>query len=150
MCYGDFSTDLNTLQLTSMTADGGPNLDEFEFDVAGVTLWKSGTTALPGVSSFAGHIAYNPVQGILRVPVAGFAEVEILDLQGRCTRTFARFVQAGENLLSIDRNSLPQGMYWVRVPFWWTCCLLYKVGKCPLSRRQYCLTGTFTSDLSFL
>lgn len=31
---------LNTLKLTSMSSDGGPNIDEFEFDIAGVTLWN--------------------------------------------------------------------------------------------------------------
>lgn len=37
---------LNTLGLYSMTSDGGPNLDEFEFDVEGVRLWVESDSEL--------------------------------------------------------------------------------------------------------
>lgn len=114
----DLVQGLNTLQLTSTDADGGPNVDQFEFDVAGVTLWTGPTTALfPQQGRGAQNIFYNAAQQILNVPAAGFAEIEVFDLQGRRIAAFSQTVPAGESSLSIGREQLHPGIYWVQVRF---------------------------------
>lgn len=111
---------LNTISLSSMTADGGPNLDEFEFDVEGVRLWDLADTALvfedtteaeSGIAEIRTHssaaldasrngIAY-------RVPVS-FATLFVFDLNGNVV---LRQVVSGQGVITQEWDVLPAGRY---------------------------------------
>lgn len=110
---------LNTLKLASMGADGGPNMDQFEFDVAGVTLWDesdTGTTIIPQQADFQ-KIFYDPTQELLSAPIPGFVQMDMFDLLGHHISSFSKSVSAGETQLTTGKERLPQGVYWVQVRF---------------------------------
>ena len=111
---------VNTLKLTSMTSEGGPNVDMFTFGIDGVELYDgtqkidTSTTALP-VIPFKSGVMFNPANGVLFTPKAGFAEVYFFDMSGAMRMGMSQNVAAGTSVLALDRNVLPKGTYLVKV-----------------------------------
>ena len=111
---------VNTLKLSSMTSDGGPNVDMFTFGIDGVELYD-GTQSLedPPVSNavvpFRNGVIFNVTTGALFTPRAGFAEVYFYDMSGAVRMGVSKNVTAGVNEFAIDRDALPKGAYTVKV-----------------------------------
>ena len=111
---------VNTLKLTSMTSEGGPNVDMFTFGIDGVELYDgtqkidTSTTALP-VVPFKSGVVFNPSTGVLFTPKAGFAEVYLYDMSGAMRMGVSQNVNAGSTTISLDRELLPKGVYIVKV-----------------------------------
>lgn len=106
---------VNTIKLSSMTSDGGPNVDMFTFGIDGVVLYDgSQTTTIPAFTSRNGA-SFNPSTGVLYSPYAGFAEVYFYDMSGMMRMGVSGNVNAGANTVAIDRDVLPKGMYVVKV-----------------------------------
>lgn len=119
---------VNTIKLSSMSADGGPNIDEFEFDVAGVTLWTeadsnlvddqdSGLTTIKGISAKS-TIPYNFVSpsgsGLAySVPQPG-ATLMVFDLRGSLAMK-AVLPSAQGYFESAEWNGLKNGGYIVGI-----------------------------------
>jgi hypothetical protein len=110
---------VNTLKLSSMSSDGGPNVDMFTFGIDGVELYD-GTqvvnpprTSLSQISLFPK--VYNPVTGILTTRETGFAEIYVYDMSGAMRMGVSKVVSAGTNQVSLDRDMLPKGVYTVKV-----------------------------------
>ena len=111
---------VNTLKLSSMTSDGGPNVDMFTFGIDGVELYDGTQTVNPppvsnAVIPFKSSVIFNPVTGALFTPRAGFAEVYFYDMSGAVRMGISKNVVAGVNVLSLDRETLPKGVYTVKV-----------------------------------
>ena len=117
--YADTKIDVtlkagaNTIKLTSMTSDGGPNVDMFTFGIDGVSLNPILTMA-PAVQ-VNGAVKFNPSTGVLLVPKAGFAEVYFYDMTGNMRMGVSKNVVAGSNAVSLDYELLPKGMFVVKV-----------------------------------
>jgi hypothetical protein len=106
---------VNTIKLSSMTSDGGPNVDMFTFGIDGVVPYDgSQTTTLPAFTSRNGA-SFNPSTGVLYSPYAGFAEVYFYDMSGMMRMGVSGNVNAGANTVAIDCDVLPKGMYVVKV-----------------------------------
>ena len=106
---------VNTIKLSSMTSDGGPNVDMFTFGIDGVVLYDgSQTTTFPAFTSRNGA-SFNPSTGVLYSPYAGFAEVYFYDMSGMMRMGVSGNVNAGANTVAIDRDVLPKGLYVVKV-----------------------------------
>ena len=111
---------VNTLTFKSLTSDGGPNFDMFTFGIDGVELYDgtqkidTSTTALP-VIPFKSGVMFNPANGVLFTPKAGFAEVYFFDMSGAMRMGVSQNVAAGTSVLALDRNVLPKGTYLVKV-----------------------------------
>jgi hypothetical protein len=105
---------VNTLKLTSMTSDGGPNVDMFTFGIDGVELYDGTQVVDKPVSiapqSFRPNV-YNPVTGILRTREAGLAEIYAFDVTGKLVGGISRNVTAGTSKVMFDREMLPRGAY---------------------------------------
>ncbi len=107
---------VNTLKLTSMTSDGGPNVDMFTFGIDGVELYDgSQGTVENSVVPFKSGLTFNPSTGVLFTPRAGFAEVYFYDLSGAMRMGISKNVTVGANDISLDREMLPKGAYTVKV-----------------------------------
>ena len=102
---------VNTLKLSSMTSDGGPNIDMFTFGIDGVELYD-GTqkTTIAASQTFMPNV-YNPVTGILKTREAGFAEIYAFDVTGKLVGGISRNVTAGTSKVMFDREMLPRGAY---------------------------------------
>ena len=109
---------VNTLRLSSMTSDGGPNVDMFTFGIDGVELYD-GTQVVPPISiapqTFRSGVIFNVTTGTLFTPRAGFAEVYFYDMSGAVRMGISKNVTAGVNEFAIDRDALPKGAYTVKV-----------------------------------
>ena len=109
---------VNTLRLSSMTSDGGPNVDMFTFGIDGVELYD-GTQVVPPISiapqTFRSGVIFNVTTGTLFTPRAGFAEVYFYDMSGAVRMGISKNVTAGVNEFAIDRDALPRGAYTVKV-----------------------------------
>ncbi len=107
---------LNTLVLTSMSADGGPNVDQFHFDLAGVTLVRDTASldTLPdsndsdetvGIRHRAERdpsaFSYLARDGILFAPRAAAITLETFDLRGHLLTRTSRHVLAGETRITV-------------------------------------------------
>lgn len=110
---------VNTLKLSSMSSDGGPNVDMFTFGIDGVELYDGTqvvnppTTSLSQISLFPK--VYNPVTGILKTRESGFAEIYVYDMSGAMRMGVSKVVSAGTNKVSLNRDMLPKGVYTVNV-----------------------------------
>ena len=120
--YADAKIDVklnagvNTIKLSSMTSDGGPNVDMFTFGIDGVELYD-GTqqrTVNP-VIPFKGGVHFDLSTGVLFTPSAGFAEVYFYDLSGAMRMGVSKHVSAGSNEMAAGGESLPKGSYFVKV-----------------------------------
>ncbi len=100
----------NTIRLVSMDANGGPNLDAFEFDVDGISLWNesSGETTKIGewrlFSTASLSVSHGEV--LYRVPVR--SALCVYDLEGK--RILNVSVES-EGALFAEWNALPAGRY---------------------------------------
>ena len=106
---------VNTIKLSSMTSDGGPNVDMFTFGIDGVVLYDGSQTTEFPVISLKNGASFNPSTGVLFSPYAGFAEVYFYDMSGTMRMGVSGNVNAGANTVAIDRDMLPKGMYVVKV-----------------------------------
>ena len=118
---------LNTVKLSSMSADGGPNVDEFEFDVAGVSLWTeadsnlvddqdTGTTAVNAAVKAAVSRNFIALSGdgfAYSVPQPG-ATLMVFDLRGALAMQAALPAAQGY-FESAGWNALKRGGYIVGV-----------------------------------
>jgi len=127
----NFAKDTNVLRLKSLSENGGPNVDEFRFDIQGVTqiygeviedaenqededtesIAIGSTIPLQMVTS----ASFDLNSGILRMSHSAFVQVSVFDLQGRMVANFAGNVPAGTTKLDFSRKTLPQAKYQVRV-----------------------------------
>ena len=105
----------NTMRLASMTEDGGPNVDEFGFDVAGIRLWNAADSSL--IPESFNRIADKMIPALLSVSRNGIAytlsdaqeaSLSVFDIHGKI-----RFVQKvqGCGMISDKWNALPAGRY---------------------------------------
>ena len=118
---------LNTVKLLSMSADGGPNIDEFEFDIAGVSLWTeadsnlvddqdTGTTAVNATVKAAVSRNFIALSGdgfAYSVPQPG-ATLMVFDLRGALAMQ-AVLPAAQGYFESAGWNALKRGGYIVGV-----------------------------------
>lgn len=124
------SAGKNVIKLSSMTSDGGPNVDMFTFGLDGVEIYAGQKVPEPeqptdpedqdkptGIAPipFVGVNAYNPNTGILRTNRSGNAEIRIYDMRGHVVGSIYTSVPAGQSIVNIDRGILPQGNYMVQV-----------------------------------
>lgn len=121
---------LNTIKLSSLTSEGGPNVDMFTFAMDGIEIYdgqkvpevkdsetpKDSTATPDGLTApvYAGMNAYNPYTGVLRSNHAGDAQVIVYDMRGQVVGSIYTSITAGENMVVIDREMLPQGKYIVK------------------------------------
>lgn len=114
----------NTIKLSSLTSEGGPNVDMFTFAMDGIEIYDGQKVPeIPADSSMSiapvpfanGLSAYNPYTGILRCNHSGNAQVTIFDMRGQVVGSVYTSIAAGENRIEIDREMLPQGKYIVKV-----------------------------------
>lgn len=110
---------VNTLKLSSMTSDGGPNVDMFTFGIDGVELYdgtqKINNQTMMPVGSFKSGVVFDPATGVLFTPKAGFAEVYFFDMSGAMRMGVSQNVAAGTSVFALDRDVLPKGKYLVKV-----------------------------------
>ena len=107
---------VNTLKLSSMTSEGGPNVDMFTFGIDGVELYDGSQGQVSNaVVPFKNGVSFNPSTGVLFTPRAGFAEVYIYDMSGAIRLGVSKEVVAGVNAVSMDREMLSKGAYIVKV-----------------------------------
>lgn len=110
---------VNTLKLSSMTSDGGPNVDMFTFGIDGVELYdgtqKINNPTMMPVGSFKSGVVFDPATGVLFTPKAGFAEVYFFDMSGAMRMGVSQNVAAGTSVFALDRDVLPKGKYLVKV-----------------------------------
>ena len=107
---------VNTLKLSSMTSDGGPNVDMFTFGIDGVELYDGTQKTISNpVIPFKNGVSFNPSTGALFSPRAGFAEIYVYDMSGAMRMGVSKNVVAGVNVVSLDREMLPKGFYTVKV-----------------------------------
>jgi hypothetical protein len=111
---------VNTLKLSSMTSDGGPNVDMFTFGIDGVELYDGtqkldSSTTLISVVPFKHGVTFMPSTGVLFTPRAGFAEVYFYDVSGNMRMGVSGNVAAGSSALALDYDALSKGIYVVKV-----------------------------------
>lgn len=107
---------LNTIKLSSMTSDGGPNVDEFEFDVEGVRRWRMEDSSwvdpdkvsLPVNSAVTEASLSASRNGIsYRIPVSR-ASLAVLDVNGNII--FQKEV-GRQGVIVQEWDALPAGSY---------------------------------------
>lgn len=127
----NLAQDTNVLRLKSLSENGGPNVDEFRFDVAGVTqiqgevievaenqededsesIAVGSTVPLQMVTS----ATFDLNSGVLQTSHSAYVQVSVFDMQGRMVANFAGNVPSGTTKLDFSRRTLPQAKYQVRV-----------------------------------
>ncbi|MBP5247453.1 MAG: carbohydrate-binding protein [Fibrobacter sp.] len=127
----NLSQGVNVLRLKSLTEKGGPNVDEFRFNVAGVSqiqgevieeaenqededsdgLIVGSTVPLRMVTS----ASFDFTSGVLRTSHSAYVRVSVFDMQGRMMANFAGNVPAGATKLDFSKKTLPHARYQVRV-----------------------------------
>lgn len=75
----------------------------------------SGQDGIVPVPFASGLAAYNPNTGVIRTNRSGNAEVIIYNMRGHVVGSVYAHVPAGQSVLSIDKEMLPQGIYAVKV-----------------------------------
>ena len=122
--YSDAKIDVvlqpgvNMLTFSSLSGDGGPNIDMFTFGTDGIEIYD-GSQKVPEsivpAAPYRSGVAFNPATGILFTPKAGFAEVYFYDVSGAMRFGISKNVVPGANTLAIDRSAFSKGMYVVKV-----------------------------------
>lgn len=107
----------NTVQLVSVSAEGGPNVDAFGFSLAGVAQGSSteSTTAQPKVVAL--NNSFDAISGTIRVAEAGIAEIYVYDVTGHMVTGLSKMVSAGESRIGLEKTGLSKGVYLVKVLF---------------------------------
>ena len=125
----DLVTKGNVLKLQSLSTDGGPNMDQIGFDIAGVKQTANEIIVEKGDQSDTQAIAttvplthaavatFDLNRGILHATRDGFATVAVYNMSGRLVGKFSGKVHTGNNKLNIQKNKLPKGHYEIRVNF---------------------------------
>lgn len=125
----DLVTKGNVLKLQSLSTDGGPNMDQIGFDIAGVKQTANEIIVEKGDQSDTQAIAttvplthaavatFDLKRGILHATRDGFATVAVYNMSGRLVGKFSGKVHTGYNKLNIQKNKLPKGHYEIRVNF---------------------------------
>lgn len=136
---------INMLKMISLDDNGGPNVDEFEFGAAGITLYKGdvnpddfvgnqdddceegkedecdSTTAIVNATTIplthAAVAKFDLNRGTIYASRAGFVTVSVYDLSGRLVAKFSGNVKAGTTRLDFKKSSLPMGRYESKVNF---------------------------------
>ncbi|MCQ2053986.1 MAG: carbohydrate-binding protein [Fibrobacter sp.] len=106
----------NTIKLTSVSTDGGPNVDEFGFTLAGVAFTEEEAQVAPAKFENVRN-SFDAVTGTLCVSESGVAEIYVYDVSGHMVTGLSKFVSAGESVLSLDKSLLGGGIYMVKVLF---------------------------------
>lgn len=107
---------VNSLKLESITSDGGPNLDQLEFNLSNIVLWEEGTwisNAKVPKESFS----YNIYSGALNSNQAGIVEINVFDLQGKLILSKKQFIPQGTSQISLEKKNLSRAFYWVQIRF---------------------------------
>lgn len=117
---------VNTLRLTSLSSDGGPNVDMFTFAADGIEIYDgtqqvpveppadsadSNMTTFVGASFVSGLSVYNPQTGLLRTNRAGLAEVYVFNARGNRVGSVYKNVPAGVSVVEIGEDMLAKGLY---------------------------------------
>ena len=118
--YVNLVQGLNTIQLNSIDSNGGPNIDEFEFDIAGVTLWTDSSSE----GNEEDSTLDSTTQALLRLQdQAGYSLSFIPGLQGNQIQYQA--AHSGAQLVIYDlqgkaivQKSLPQAAGTINVRAW--------------------------------
>jgi rhamnogalacturonan endolyase len=124
---------INMIKMSSLDENGGPNIDEFEFEAEGITLYMGDvnlddliadikdndikdipegivfSTTVPLVN--AANAIFDLRTGTLYASRAGFATVSVFDMSGRMVAKFTGNVRAGSTWLDIKKSNLPKGHY---------------------------------------
>ena len=110
---GDFD-----VELVSSSADGGPNICVFAFDVS--TVEKSNAEPDSGKATslgnhFVGKTFYDMDRELLYTNYSGVAKVSVYDTQGKLVRSQSANVSAWANALPVEKKNLSPGIYFLRV-----------------------------------
>lgn len=104
---------LNTLRLGSMTENGGPNVDEFEFDVAGVHIWTDAEDPENPDAIYAGikkTFSMNVVPGKVTLTLANSASQGTMNLFSTTGKNI-RQAQITCTRTEMSTEGLPGGVY---------------------------------------
>ncbi len=101
--------------LVSRTSEGGPNISAIAFDVAGITQVSSsgGTTSL--AQRMSRVASYDAKFEVLHSGISGIADVSVFDIRGNKVRAIRTNVHAGDNSVSLGKERLSAGIYYVEV-----------------------------------
>lgn len=129
---------VNMLKLISLDVNGGPNIDEFEFEAEGVTLYSKNinsedlndgeddncevdnedecvtesiyfATTAPLINAYGASFDFS--KGTLFATKNGFATVLVYDLRGKLVAKFSGNVKAGVTQLGFKKANLPKARY---------------------------------------
>lgn len=126
----------NVLKLQSVSEQGGPNIDQLEFDVAGIVLAadssivdsdeEEGEDSIvdPSDDPTNGSDDTREPEGTTEEPAAiaspvqfnatGMAQVQVFDLMGHRVATFAAEYDGSMSSLKSHMSGLPNGIYMIR------------------------------------
>lgn len=105
---------VNTISLESITSDGGPNLDQFGFNIDDVFLWD-GITRISNIKKSNKTFTYNIHSGVIQSAQDGIMEVNVFDLQGKRVLSKKLSIMQGKTLFSIENENLSLGSYLVQI-----------------------------------
>lgn len=94
---------------SSATSDTSKVTDSSTVDIGDSTIHCAPVPFALGLNT------YNPQTGVLRTNRSGWAQVVIFDMRGHVVGSVSKKVNAGESVVSIDREMLPQGRFLVKV-----------------------------------
>lgn len=105
---------VNTIYLESITNDGGPNIDQFGFNIDGVILWD-GITRIPNIKNSNKTFTYNIHSGVIQSAQDGIMEVNVFDLQGKRILSKKLSIMQGTTMFSLEKENLSLGSYLVQI-----------------------------------
>jgi hypothetical protein len=105
---------LNTIYLESITSDGGPNIDQFGFNIEGVILWD-GITRISNIKNSNKTFTYNIHSGVIQSAQDGIMEVNVFDLQGKRILSKKLSIMQGTTMFSLEKGNLSLGSYLVQI-----------------------------------
>jgi len=103
---------VNTISLTSLTANGGANIDYFGFDADGIFL---GSEFPIVISQERPNLhAYWASANVFVAPSTGVLTLRIFDIRGNSIAQKKMNVHAGNNQISMRKAGAGFGVYWVK------------------------------------
>jgi rhamnogalacturonan endolyase len=103
---------VNTISLTSLTANGGANIDYLGFDVDGITLGAEPPTII--LQENLNLHAYWASANVFVAPSTGILTLRIFDIRGNCIVQEKMNVHAGNNQVFMHKPGAGLGVYWVK------------------------------------
>lgn len=106
------------VELISTSADGGPNICVFAFDISAIERFGAKPDSGDATSlrnHFAGKAFYDMERELLYTNYSGNAKVSLYDTQGKLVCSLSAKVSAGANALPVDKKNLSPGIYFLRV-----------------------------------